>query len=229
MRRVSHSEFVSYLRTRQSSLPLSSATLTYLLRHVLNILVSDDVASLAHGSGGGSLDLFLCVPHASSDLGDDLGEALGELLGGSLGENGDHVKSGAADLPLLLDGELLEDDGKETLHGEGADLLGDVRRAGNRGFPDRSRLTGSSIEDALEAHLEVGLSLGEVGKAGDSIDGSKSLGLVLLSAKRGELQHLGGKVRLDNSLGFHSGSEVSGLADRKLLHGSNKSSHYIIL
>mmetsp|Transcript_16713 Transcript_16713/g.31311 ORF Transcript_16713/g.31311 Transcript_16713/m.31311 type:complete len:587 (+) Transcript_16713:1449-3209(+) len=194
--------------------------------HVLDILVSDDVASLGHGSGSGDLDLLLGVPHAGGDLGDDLRETLAELLGAVRAERGDHLEGGLAGVPLLLDGEGAEDGGEKTLHGHGGDIGGEGDGAGLGGLTDRGLVVGAVVEDGRKADLDVGLGGGDSGQSGDGVQRGDGLGLVLVGAEGGELEGLLSQSTLDGSIGGDGGGEVRRLPDGKLLHSSYESGHF---
>mmetsp|Transcript_29989 Transcript_29989/g.59563 ORF Transcript_29989/g.59563 Transcript_29989/m.59563 type:complete len:784 (+) Transcript_29989:846-3197(+) len=193
--------------------------------HVLNVAVADDLAGGRHGLGGGGLDLLLGVPHASGDLGDDLGEGGAELLGGDGVELSDHVEGGLPGGPLLLHGEVGEDGGEETLHGHRGHVLGKGHGASRGGGTDIRLVVGGGDEDRREAAHEVGLGGGYSGEGLEGIEGSYGLLLLLLLAQLSELKNLVGEPTLDGSVGLDGGSEVSGLPDGELLHGSDESGH----
>mmetsp|Transcript_6537 Transcript_6537/g.10320 ORF Transcript_6537/g.10320 Transcript_6537/m.10320 type:complete len:723 (-) Transcript_6537:88-2256(-) len=189
-----------------------------LLRHVLNILVSNDLKRLSHGLGGGLLDLLLGVPHASGDLGHDLGEGVTELLGCDGSEGTDALERQLTDGPLLLHGKLGEDHRKEGLHGEGVDGCADGEGGVGGGLDNGLGLVSGLLDAGGQALLGDRLGIGStLRKSLDEGEGGEGIGLGFGLRLGGKGVNVRRQSRLFNTVLFdllHEGGLVS---ERQLL------------
>mmetsp|Transcript_13784 Transcript_13784/g.22476 ORF Transcript_13784/g.22476 Transcript_13784/m.22476 type:complete len:343 (-) Transcript_13784:67-1095(-) len=188
-----------------------------LLRHVFNVLVANDLKRLSHGLGGGLLDLLLGVPHARRNFGHDLGKGITELLGRGLSEEGEALEGRFADLPLLLDGKLGEDDGEEGLHGEGVDAFADGDGGFGGGLGDGLRFVAGLFDACREAVLDDGLAFrGSFGEGLDEGDSGEGRFLVLRFGLGGEGVDVCRESRLFDAIRLHRFHQRGLVTERQL-------------
>mmetsp|Transcript_8622 Transcript_8622/g.12727 ORF Transcript_8622/g.12727 Transcript_8622/m.12727 type:complete len:520 (-) Transcript_8622:93-1652(-) len=151
-----------------------------LVRHVVNILVSNDIARSLHRVGGSSLDLLLGVPHARGNFGHDFGQSISELLRCSLVEDRDAVQSCTAYLPILLYGKLSEYGRHDGFDREGGHILTNGLAGLSRQSPHRGRFAACLLQCSSQTFLGVGLSSGAVFCQGfDHCETGEGLGFLL--------------------------------------------------
>mmetsp|Transcript_3700 Transcript_3700/g.5376 ORF Transcript_3700/g.5376 Transcript_3700/m.5376 type:complete len:311 (-) Transcript_3700:239-1171(-) len=150
-----------------------------LIRHVVNILVSNNIACSLHRVGGGCLDLLLGVPHTSGNFRHDFGQGISELLRCGLVEDRDAVQSRTTYLPVLLDGQLSEYGGHNGFDGKGRHVLtnGLARLVGQS--PDSGRFAACLLQGGSQTFLGVRLGSGAVFRQSlDHCKASQSLAFV---------------------------------------------------
>mmetsp|Transcript_25767 Transcript_25767/g.34185 ORF Transcript_25767/g.34185 Transcript_25767/m.34185 type:complete len:384 (+) Transcript_25767:561-1712(+) len=94
-----------------------------LIGHMLNILVSDNIASRLHCCGRSSLDLLFGVPHTGGDLRNNLRKGISKLSGCCFVECCQTFEGKNTGLPFLFDGKLGKNLRKQTLHCKRSNVL----------------------------------------------------------------------------------------------------------